>query len=91
MNKLLRIEPYTRKDGKQTQVAVWESACATCGAPFEQKSPIWRPHPLANCPAHRGVRTDAQRELNANPTPAMIAARKSWGARVQAASGRSSR
>ena len=28
------IEPYTRKDGVQSSVALWATHCATCGQPF---------------------------------------------------------
>ena len=36
----IRIEPYTRlKDGGVTELAVWESECAQCRAPFRFRSP----------------------------------------------------
>jgi hypothetical protein len=32
--------PYTRKDGVETEIAVWHSECVDCGAPFTVASPI---------------------------------------------------
>ena len=37
--KWLTFEPYTRKDGTETELSVWESACAVCGAPFTVATP----------------------------------------------------
>jgi hypothetical protein len=34
------LEPYTRKDGTQTTVALWATHCATCGQPFVIKMAI---------------------------------------------------
>lgn len=33
------FEPYSRRDGTTTTLAVWESACARCGATFRFKTP----------------------------------------------------
>ena len=33
------IEPYTRKDGSQTELAVWKGHCKRCGGSFELKTP----------------------------------------------------
>ena len=36
MFRLLRQEPYTRKDGKESGILVWSGAvCETCGEPFD--------------------------------------------------------
>ena len=32
-------EPYTRKDGGQTRLLLWQSPCYTCGALFIFKTP----------------------------------------------------
>jgi hypothetical protein len=34
------IEPYTRKDGAQSSIALWGTHCATCGQPFTAKMAI---------------------------------------------------
>jgi hypothetical protein len=31
--------PHTCKDGRQTELLTWRSACARCGAPFEFTPP----------------------------------------------------
>ncbi len=31
-------EPYTRRDGTETVLQVWDAKCADCGAPFMTKS-----------------------------------------------------
>lgn len=33
--RLIRIDPYTRKDGVETTIAIWSSRCHRCGQPFE--------------------------------------------------------
>lgn len=42
--RLVAIAPYTRIDGSETEIAVWEGTCAKCGAPFTITTP--RPGPL---------------------------------------------
>lgn len=37
--ELAKTEPYTRRDGTQTTLVVWRSTCATCGKPFEVRTP----------------------------------------------------
>lgn len=36
----LRVEPYTRKDGQPSGIAVWQSHCAECAEPFTFKRGI---------------------------------------------------
>lgn len=33
-------EPYTRKDGEQTTLIVWETVCPDCQSPFEVRSTV---------------------------------------------------
>jgi len=35
----LAFKPYTRKDGTDTELSVWQSHCAICGAPFTVATP----------------------------------------------------
>ena len=55
-----RYEPYRRKDGTETRLAVWRSWCAKCGAEFEVTTPegvvaAEQSHRLETrrCPKHR--------------------------------------
>jgi hypothetical protein len=52
------IEPYTRKDGVQSSIALWATHCATCGQPFELATAlnVWSyksPKVLRRCAEHR--------------------------------------
>jgi hypothetical protein len=54
--ELVGSEPYTRvRDGSKTELAVWRSACVTCGQPFMVRTPIrcrgFRP--TRRCELHR--------------------------------------
>lgn len=33
------FEPYTRKDGVETELALWSGTCVKCSEPFQVKSP----------------------------------------------------
>lgn len=33
-------EPYTRLDGSETQLIVWQAPCVACGAPFTVRTPV---------------------------------------------------
>ena len=52
------IEPYTRKDGAQSSIALWGTHCATCSQPFTAKMAVgqWdRPDfrgPVRRCREH---------------------------------------
>lgn len=35
----LAMKPYTRKDGTDTELSVWQSACAICDEPFTVATP----------------------------------------------------
>jgi hypothetical protein len=37
--ELVRSEPYTRQDGGETALLVWQSNCPVCGALFEVRTP----------------------------------------------------
>jgi hypothetical protein len=51
--RLDRVQPHERRDGSMTSLAVWRSACADCGAPFECTEPLGK-FPLSRrCHAHR--------------------------------------
>lgn len=56
-------EPYTRIDGSHTQLAVWQSHCAECGAPFQFRAPARKRKLIPNrrCDRHKrpGVRVRA--------------------------------
>ena len=48
------VEPYTRRDGTQTALLLWESQCAECGEPFSFKAPNRdKFEPNRRCQAHR--------------------------------------
>lgn len=34
-----RLEPYTRKDGGETELAFWQSLCCVCGGPLTVSTP----------------------------------------------------
>jgi hypothetical protein len=57
--ELVRTEAYTRRDGGHTILAIWRSACPTCGEMFETRTPVRaRRFSCRRCPRHRrpGVR-----------------------------------
>lgn len=41
--RLVALVPYTRRDGSETELAVWEGACVVCGQPFTVSTP--KPNP----------------------------------------------
>ena len=50
----LAVSPYTRRDGTQSLLLVWESKCAECGDTFAFKTPNReRFEPNRRCQAHR--------------------------------------
>jgi hypothetical protein len=50
------VTPYTRRDGKPSQVITWRGECAACGQPFEQKASRRPTNLVVTCPEHRGQR-----------------------------------
>lgn len=58
------LEEHTRLDGRTVWLAVWESACAKCGAPFTYRTSTrgnrdsWLRQPNRRCDLHKrpGVR-----------------------------------
>jgi hypothetical protein len=68
------IEPYTRKDGVQSSVALWATRCATCGQPFTAKMSVghWDhpafTGPVRRCREHskRGSRVDYEGKRTKN-------------------------
>lgn len=55
--RCVRIEPYERKDGGLSLLAIWEARCAACGAPYEIATPVSyqrsKTFERANCDAHK--------------------------------------
>lgn len=69
--KLLRIEPYRRKDGTASAVAVWQATCKACGAAFEIATPsnlqsvvAGKAFTVVNCHNHRPRRKKATGQRN---------------------------
>lgn len=54
----VEIRPHTRRDGKETKLAVWKSRCAVCGEEFTCLSPARAGvfSPRINCEKHAGTR-----------------------------------
>ena len=56
------FEPYTRKDGSQTELAVWKGHCKKCDGAFSVKTPVgldpdrYNCFEVVRCPTHRGRR-----------------------------------
>jgi len=63
---LVRSEPYTRLDGGETALLVWESACPVCGTLFEVRTPAKarKFQPNRRCSKHKrpGFRVNPRRE-----------------------------
>lgn len=59
--------PYTRKDGTQTTLAVWEASCVDCGELFEVKTPLPGTNGFAATKAFGRVRCDAHKQQRAKP------------------------
>jgi hypothetical protein len=68
------IEPHTCRDGRETRLAVWRSACAECGGPFVFRLPVSHRKfmPSRRCTKHRrpGVRVWPPFQPASNPKPA---------------------
>jgi hypothetical protein len=66
--ELLGTEPYTRLDGGHTTLAVWQSACPTCGEMFEARTAVRAGRfSCRRCPRHKrpGVRVNRPRGAEA--------------------------
>lgn len=35
---LVEVEPYTRRDGEASEIAVWSASCRSCGVEFRQQA-----------------------------------------------------
>ena len=48
-------EPYTRRDGRQTTLLVWETRCPVCNQPFELRTPAQSRNftPSRRCQKHK--------------------------------------
>jgi hypothetical protein len=68
-----RWDPYIRRAGSKTKLAVWIGQCADCGAEFECRSPWGVPPTTQRCrlhaacghPVQPGLRSRTMRELRA--------------------------
>jgi rRNA maturation protein Nop10 len=60
--ELVRTEAYTRRDGSETTLSVWQSECPVCGEAFEVRTPARarKFEPNRRCGKHRrpGVRVN---------------------------------
>lgn len=68
----IRREPYERKNGKRTELIVWQSVCSLegCEEMFEVKTPIrgYEKQPALlyrHCPSHRMKRAQSVRRAQA--------------------------
>jgi hypothetical protein len=59
-------QPYTRKDGSETALLVWQAQCVECGAPFTIKTPHYareasdsKAFGRKRCDAHKLTREQA--------------------------------
>jgi hypothetical protein len=63
---LVASEPFIRRDGRQTVLAIWQSHCAQCGQCFEFKRPTRavKFQPNRRCQLHKrpGVRVSSPRK-----------------------------
>lgn len=63
--------PYTRRDGSQTELAVWHSACVVCGASFTVTTPTEGRWPgsdsfgAKHCAAHKLTKAQVFARLQA--------------------------
>lgn len=51
--QLTGVEPYTRKDGLQSNVLTWTAGCAECGESFKTKTGLKATWLHRRCEAHR--------------------------------------
>jgi hypothetical protein len=65
--ELARTEPHIRRDGTETELAVWQSHCAQCGEPFEFRAPskASKFEPNRRCAKHKrpGARVKSSKTL----------------------------
>src|SRR5215471_9353588 len=75
--------PYRRRDGTETQLAVWRSSCVICGAEFEITTPLCvattqqsTAFGVVTCKAHRLTpwQTSKLRRAKADDRPGIFAA-----------------
>lgn len=65
MYERLRIEPFERRDGSASSIAIWRSTCAQCDSPFECTTPAVMPRfrPARRCIECRRRSSWAKRPL----------------------------
>ena len=65
MYQRIRIEPFVRKDGSKTAIAIWGTNCPQCRRPFECITPAIAPRfrPPRRCPHCRATCTWNKRPL----------------------------
>ena len=62
--KCLAFEPYVRKDGKITTLAIIQSHCLACGVLFNFMAPVGRLHwPSRRCAKHKQPGVAAKRSV----------------------------
>lgn len=62
---LVRTEPYKRKDGSETALAVWVGHCVDCGSPFEVTTPLPWTQGFARTKSFGRVRCDMHKRIRA--------------------------
>jgi hypothetical protein len=72
--RCIRLEPYRRSDGTETELAVWQGDCVVCGGPFEVKTPAGtiraeqsKSFESTTCPAHKMTPGEVSRLRFAKP------------------------
>lgn len=60
---LTDIEPYTKADGGETELAVWSAACSCCGCEFTHRMSRLRFPELRNCEPCRVAARNARPSL----------------------------
>jgi hypothetical protein len=70
---LVRSEPYTRTDGSETTLSVWQPDCPVCGSLFEVRTPASgrKFQPNRRCSKHKrpGIRVNPRGGRKRMPSP----------------------
>lgn len=81
----LRIEPFIRKDGTESSIAIWGSTCAQCFEPFECTTPAVMPRfrPARRC---ADCRTSCNWSKRSKPAEPLIGMQRPFAPREDAES-----